>query len=502
MPVKTGSDRLNNKNTENPTTEKSARNRFKRIIGFLLKRKTYTAATALLTVLCVMTATIIALSAPDEQPLSKSSQTQSAVESPVSSASSENTVPETSSEAVPSGSAASHSSVVSPAPKPNSSSTPAVSTPPSGDFKYNTNLDIEDNVFFDALIYTGYNIEKHRADGNMWKYILASQKRGLGYLSDITYAGGSTGYETKNGKPDIGYFEKHGLVCASYVTYVYFNYLPNVAGIDTSSLTRPVRSTSANDWYNAAKDWIKKGYSRRISFTASNTPAAIKFSPSEDIPIGSIIAFCDGRNKSDYCSHVVIYAGYKNGYHWVFHVGNSNGPEFCAVERMKFGPDPQWPIAVITPPENIRMSAMLEVNVIDADGRPVSGSRVTLTNSKTGAVSDMGVTGSSGKLVKEGLSYGGYVLNFTVPDGFTADGTSKTIKLTTASNSKNTVNITLTADPPAVEPPSEPEDTSSDESSSENSGSQDTSSGSESNQPTPSEEPDVSEALETETENP
>ena len=88
MPVKTGSDRLNNKNTENPTTEKSARNRFKRIIGFLLKRKTYTAATALLTVLCVMTATIIALSAPDEQPLSKSSQTQSAVESPVSSASS------------------------------------------------------------------------------------------------------------------------------------------------------------------------------------------------------------------------------------------------------------------------------------------------------------------------------------------------------------------------------------------------------------------------------
>ena len=497
---------MNNKNTENTTaeiTEKSLRNRFKRIADFLFKRKTYTAATALLTVLCVTTATLIALSAPDgEQPRSENSTAQSAGEGFVPAVSSENTAPEASSEAVPSSSAEAHSSAVSSAAKPSIPSTPAVSSPPSGGFKYNTNLDMEDNVFFDALIYTGYNIEKHRADGNMWKYILASSKRGLNYLSDITYAGGSTGYETVNGRPDIGYFEKHGLVCASYVTYVYFNYLPNVAGIDTSSLTKPVRSTSANDWYSAAKDWIKKGYSRKISFTAKNTPSAIKFYPSEDIPIGSIIAFCDGRNKSDYCGHAVIYAGCKNGYHWVFHVGNANGPEFCAVERMKFGHDPQWPIAVITPPANIRMSAMLEVSVSDADGNPVSGSRVTLTNSKTGAVTELGVTGSGGKLVKEGLSYGGYILNFTVPDGFTADGTAKSIELTTASNSKNTVNITLTADPPAIQPPSVPEDTSGDESSSENSGSQDTSSGTESGEGTPSEDTNVSDALETESENP
>jgi hypothetical protein len=214
-------------------------------------------------------------------------------------------------------------------------------------------LDLEENPFFDSLVYTGYNIEKHRADGMMWYYLLASQKRDRGWLSDITYAGGSTGYETTaDGAPDISFFEKNGLVCASYVTYVYFNYLPNVVGIDTSELTKPELSYNANDWYIAAKDWVDKGYSESIEFEASLTNAGfIDFSTDEEIPIGSIIAFCDSRNKSDYCSHVVIYAGYENDYHWVYHVGNENGPEFCSVQRMHFGPDPQWPIAVITTPD-------------------------------------------------------------------------------------------------------------------------------------------------------
>ncbi len=213
---------------------------------------------------------------------------------------------------------------------------------------------LENNVFFDSLVYTGYNIEKHRSDGLMWHYVLAANKRGKGWLSDITYNGGSEGYEmTAEGLPDIAFFEKYGLVCASYVTYVYFNYLPNVAGIDTSELTKPEKAYNANDWYVAAKDWVDKGYSQTIDFEASLKGGFIDFDATEEIPIGSIIAFCDAKNKSDYCSHIVIYAGYENDYHWVFHVGNENGPEFCSVERMHFGPDPQWPIAVITTPEQV-----------------------------------------------------------------------------------------------------------------------------------------------------
>lgn len=223
------------------------------------------------------------------------------------------------------------------------------------------NMTPDNNVFLDALEYTGYQLDVQRKSGMMWgsydNYILCSQKKGLGWLSNITYDdyGRASGYETnKKGKPDISYFENTGLVCASYATYVYFNYLPNVAGIDTSMLARPNRSVSANDWYIAGKKWVDKGYSRYIDFSANDGGSIdndIKFTPDEEIPIGSLIILCDWYNRSDWCSHICIYAGKKNGYHWVTHVGNENGPEFCAVERMNRKPHPQWPIAVITTPQ-------------------------------------------------------------------------------------------------------------------------------------------------------
>jgi len=329
--------------------------------------------------------------------------------------------------------------------KPASSQTLSVSKPStSGSFKYNSNVDINDNVFLDSMVYTGYNLKKHIADGNMWKYILASRKRGLGYLSDIRYAGGSSGYETtSSGKPDIKAFERKGLVCASYVTYVYFNYLPNVAGIDTSSLTRPKRSYSANDWYIAAKDWVKKGYATTISFSASKTSSGfINFKPNKSIPIGSIMAFCDARNRSDHCSHVAIYAGYKNGYNWVYHVGNDNGPEFCAVERMHFGPDPQWPIKVITTPTNIRMQAALEITLKDDSAAPISDVEFTLQNTSSGKKIALGKTNSKGVIFKENLPYGKYKLLWTAKEGYENKELSRAVELTTAKNSLTKISIT------------------------------------------------------------
>lgn len=220
-------------------------------------------------------------------------------------------------------------------------------------FGYNTNLNIEDNVFMDALLYTGYNMKKHRADGNMWIYILSERKRGLGYLSNITFGGGSSGLETTpQGKPDIAAFERGGLVCASFATYVYFNYLPNVAGIDTSFLTKAERTYNAHSFYTAAKQWVKNGHTYNIGFDVSRTSYNyIVFKPHEEIPIGSILVFEDDRKHDGRGSHITVYAGYKNGMHWVYQVGTSNGPEMCAVERMLFGPDPQWPLAIFaTPP--------------------------------------------------------------------------------------------------------------------------------------------------------
>lgn len=219
-------------------------------------------------------------------------------------------------------------------------------------YKYNTELDLENNVFLDALEYTGYNLKKHRADGLMWKYILSNDKKHRNWLSNITFGGGSTGLETQNGLPNIQKFEKGGLVCASFATYVYFNYLPNVAKIDTSTLAIPEKTYSAESFHEACNKWLEKGYTYNIGFTAQNTPSGISFNADKEIPLGSIIVFRDidkpSKTKAD---HITVYVGKKNGYHWVIQTGNKNGPEFCAVERFKFGPDPQWPLAIYaTPP--------------------------------------------------------------------------------------------------------------------------------------------------------
>lgn len=342
--------------------------------------------------------------------------------------------------------------------------TAANHTANKGGYQYNTNLDIEDNVFMDALIYTGYNMKKHRADGRMWVYTLAKYKKGYGWLSNITYAGGSTGYETKNGKPDISHFEKNGLVCASFATYVYFNYLPNVAGIDTSSLPRPADSKLADSWYKAVQQWVQKGYSRTIDFTATRNASTnyITFSPKEEIPIGSIIVFRPYHSSKKVGSHVVVYAGYKNGFHWVYHVGTKNGPEMCAVERMLYGPEPQWPMMVVTAPSNIRMAATLEVELKDDSGKPISNVGFSLKSKETGKTITLGKTDKNGRMTTDCLSYGEYTLiQSSVPKGYTANTAETKIKLTTENNRKNTVQVIN-----AKEKPTETSSTSSKEATS------------------------------------
>ena len=95
-----------------------------------------------------------------------------------------------------------------------------------------------DNVFLDALEYTGYKVQAQRDDGTIFKKYSGGA---TAYLSKISYGLNKYGTETvaKSGTatglaPDIAGFESSGLCCASFVSYVYYNYLPNIAGLDTS----------------------------------------------------------------------------------------------------------------------------------------------------------------------------------------------------------------------------------------------------------------------------
>ena len=104
----------------------------------------------------------------------------------------------------------------------------------------------------------------------------------------------------------------------------------------------------------------------------------------------------------------------------------------CAIERMWYGPDPQWPLMVVSTPSNIRFSAALEVTVKDADGKPMANVETSI-----------GTTNASGVVLKEGLNYGNYNLTYTIPKGYYADKNSASLNLTTKNNSLNKVSVTL-----------------------------------------------------------
>ena len=364
---------------------------------------------------------------------------------------------------------------------PTPSAPQPVTPPPSTNtqYNYNSNMSYDNNVFLDALKYTGY-----KTDPAMWgsygNYVLCSQKRGRGWLSEITYddSGSATGYEVnEKGLPDIHYFtyrapnKKRGLVCASYVAYVYFNYLPNVAGIDTSMLPKASDPVLANEWYIAAKKWVDLGYSRYINFTANDGGSInrdLKMTPEEDIPIGSLIFLCDWYNRTNRSTHVSIYAGKVNGYHWVTHVGNENGPELCAIERMNRNPHPQWMLAIITPPSNIRFSPSVEVTVKDDSGKPMSDVEVSIKRKSNGVVTKLGKTDANGKVSGDEFFYEEYEIIQSVPSGYTCDHSAQTVKFTTKNNSLNTVNFTVQIEV-KEEPikPVEPTESSTTESSEE-----------------------------------
>ncbi|MBR4073753.1 MAG: hypothetical protein IKK24_07400, partial [Clostridia bacterium] len=252
-----------------------------KILGFIASHKIPTAVISLFLALIIVVISIFIASDKKSDKItekpSSSVLLQEETDSVISEIESEPSSSEVSSEVISSEVSSSKpvSSVVnSSSKKPSSSSSKVNSSSNSSNkvtntkFNYNTNSDIENNVFLDSLVYTGYNLKKHRSDGLMWVYILASQKRAKGWLSKIGYGGGCTGYETNSkGLPDISRFERGGLVCASFVTYVYFNYLPNVAGIDTSALAKPDDPHLAHSWYNAAKKWVKNGQAKYIKYS-------------------------------------------------------------------------------------------------------------------------------------------------------------------------------------------------------------------------------------------
>ena len=186
------------------------------------------------------------------------------------------------------------------------------------------------NVFLNALEYTGYDVQRQISNGTIYRNY-GSSGTPNSVTSNIPYSLSAiaSGLETTNsGKPNIRHFENYGLCCGSYVSYVYYNYLPNVAKISTSNLAQPYSKCSVESWETAIRKWIDNGTGKNIGFT-QNSNGSLK--TSSDIPIGSVVIF---KSSSYRYAHVAVYAGYYNGKHFITHCGGDEGPCIQAIDSL------------------------------------------------------------------------------------------------------------------------------------------------------------------------
>ena len=279
-----------------------------------------------------------------------------------------------------------------------------------------------DNIYLDALTYTGYKTDVQKADGSIFKTYSGNAPASV--RSGIGYGTGPSGLETvaadnKTGKsPDIAKFKANGLCCASYVSYVYYNYLPNIARMDVSKIPQPANPRSPISYNSAVENWVRSRGARRITFTQGTN----SFTPSEEIPIGSLIIF--KHKTTGEIAHLALYAGYYAGKHFVTHVGNERGPEISTVEGMSKGSYPEVVTQVVVPKIDEPVGT-ISVHKTDENGKPLAGAKFKVTMAEHPEYSFLiNPTDENGNAkMNMGLPYGKYILTeIEFPEGYTYSG--------------------------------------------------------------------------------
>lgn len=279
-----------------------------------------------------------------------------------------------------------------------------------------------DNAYMRALAYTGYNVQSQKNDGTIFKVyssnVPATVRSAIGYGTNCYGNETIANTATKTGlAPNIQLFESSGLCCASYVSYIYYNYLPNIEGINTFGTISPVNLRSAEAYNTVANSWVTSNKARRINFTQINGD----LNTEEKIPLGSLITF---KNSAGYIKHVAVYIGEYGGNHFITHVGNSNGPEICTINGMTKGSSPQT-VNQIVAPAFVEPTGSIEVIKTDTNGNALAGAFFVATlNSDPSKQYLIGPTDSSGYGKTAGnIPYGSYTVKETVfPENHRAYG--------------------------------------------------------------------------------
>ena len=326
-----------------------------------------------------------------------------------------------------------------------------------------------DNAILRALEYTGYDVQWLKDKGYLYvsNYIASSLKTNApSVLSDIGYYSSGAcpnGDETiadsstvSGRAPKISYFESNGMVCASFVTYYLCNYLPNIEGVDTSTIYNKVKEvgTEGNAYYLTTVTTWRTALDSLASKTGSGVTKYTSASKAyENLVPGDVIVFeRDGANV-----HIAIYAGTydmytssgtnRGKYHFIIHVGNSRGPEISTVEYMAdSGSKASTPVAWyhLDVNDDVQQTGFIEIYKKDPNGAKLSGAKFKAVDQATGDTYYIGPTDANGYAKSGELPLGTYVVTETVfPTGYQTSGTTKwTVTLT-----KDTPNNTITINP-------------------------------------------------------
>ena len=324
-----------------------------------------------------------------------------------------------------------------------------------------------DNAILRALEYTGYDVQWLKDKGYLYvsNYIASSLKTNApSVLSDIGYYSSGAcpnGDETiadsstvSGRAPKISYFESNGMVCASFVTYYLCNYLPNIEGVDTSTIYNKVKEvgTEGNAYYLTTVTTWRTALDSLASKTGSGVTKYTSASKAyENLVPGDVIVFeRDGANV-----HIAIYAGTydmytssgtnRGKYHFIIHVGNSRGPEISTVEYMAdSGSKASTPVTWyhLDVNDDVQQTGFIEIYKKDPNGAKLSGAKFKAVDQATGDTYYIGPTDANGYAKSGELPLGTYVVTETVfPTGYQASGTTSWKVSLTKDTPNNTITI-------------------------------------------------------------
>ena len=345
---------------------------------------------------------------------------------------------------------------------------PLFATPASAAVQTDIPQNMWDNSALRSLEYLGYNLDQQKADGTLYvlwgndsikympsPYPFYPTDTGIGINGDNlqwvgkgNYGGGYK-YTSKTGyAPWVEGFQKEGLVCAGYIAYYVFGYLPHIEGVNISRFEDNYKNIydynvqSVVYWYktlelasnanNTDYSKVQKLYGAPFDdLDAAPTEAQMTtFRPGDIILTGGIWEEGTPKAGEKRYSHAAIYAGYYNGRHWMIEASDAcpTGPHIYPFDHFM---DPtQWKstshvVGVYRlnfVPKEIYQEGSIQVYKTDPNGKALAGAQFLVTNTETGDYYTLGPTDANGYAkTQDMLPFGTYTVKETVfPTGYKA----------------------------------------------------------------------------------